>query len=210
MRVYVVRHGESEGNIVNMWNQPHDIALTPTGQKQAQIVGKRLAEVTVDRIIASDMKRAKQTAETIHAARGDAAPIEFSPLLREYRDPSSLLAKRWQDPEVKAFLAKHRQEVDNPDFRIEDEETHTEFHQRAKDVFSFLEKREEKHLVLVSHGGFINLLAAHVVLGAHLTPSTRWHFFENTWHSNTGITIFDQWEPGMWRLLSWNDHAHLA
>ena len=63
MRIYVIRHGQSEANLKNAhagWSQ---VPLTEKGIAQAQAVQPRLRELHFDKVIVSDLLRARQTAE---------------------------------------------------------------------------------------------------------------------------------------------------
>lgn len=63
MRIYVIRHGQSEANRETAhagWSQ---VRLTEKGIAQARAMQPRLQELRFDKIIVSDLRRAKQTAE---------------------------------------------------------------------------------------------------------------------------------------------------
>jgi glucosyl-3-phosphoglycerate phosphatase len=79
-RFMFLRHGETEGNARRVYQSP-DIPLNPAGQAQARRAAEYLREHPVERIFASDMRRAWQTAEA--AAQMVGAPIIPEPRLRE-------------------------------------------------------------------------------------------------------------------------------
>jgi probable phosphoglycerate mutase len=79
-RFIFLRHGETEGNVRRVY-QPQDIPLNPTGLAQARRAAEYLREHPVERILASDMRRAWQTAQT--AAEIVCAPVISEPRLRE-------------------------------------------------------------------------------------------------------------------------------
>ncbi len=58
---WLIRHGQSEGNVGKAHANPHDIPLTPLGRTQARHVAQNLP-ITPDRIVHSPMFRARQTA----------------------------------------------------------------------------------------------------------------------------------------------------
>lgn len=67
--IYVVRHGESEGNKIDAFVGSTDVPLTPLGMKQAELTAKYLKDVDFSAIYTSDLMRARQTAapsERIH------------------------------------------------------------------------------------------------------------------------------------------------
>jgi probable phosphoglycerate mutase len=79
-RFIFLRHGETEGNARRIY-QPFDIPLNPAGQAQARRAAEYLSEYPVERILASDMRRAWQTAEAVAELVG--APVVPEPRLRE-------------------------------------------------------------------------------------------------------------------------------
>ena len=67
--VYVVRHGESEGNKIDAFIGRTDVPLTDLGVKQAELTAEYLKDVKFSAIYTSDLMRARQTAapsEKIH------------------------------------------------------------------------------------------------------------------------------------------------
>ena len=79
-RFIFLRHGETEGNAQRIY-QPSYIALNQTGQEQALRAAGYLRGHPVERILASDMRRAWQTA--LAAAQAVGAPEIAEPRLRE-------------------------------------------------------------------------------------------------------------------------------
>ena len=76
-RFLFVRHGESEGNLNNIFLGHTDLDLTELGHSQAELTARYLAEADIDVLYSSDLKRAWQTAEHI-AAKKDMSIIADS------------------------------------------------------------------------------------------------------------------------------------
>ncbi len=207
MKLYCIRHGQSVGNVARLYYQPDDEPLSEAGVHQANIVAKRLKSIPIDEIITSDYTRAKQTGEIINKVLKK--PISHTPLLRERIGNSKYKDKPWDDPEVSEYFARLRAAKDM-NYKEHDEETVAELFKRAEQFLRLIEKKDVASIAIVSHGIFLNVLTQLITIGKkHITPELHQHFFRHTWVSNTGITIFEEWEPGRWYLLSWNDHAHL-
>ena len=79
-RFIFLRHGETEGNARRVY-QPPDIPLNSTGQAQARRAAEYLRDHPIERILASDMRRAWETAQA--AAEMLHAPLSPEPRLRE-------------------------------------------------------------------------------------------------------------------------------
>ena len=79
-RFIFLRHGETEGNARRVY-QHAEIPLNQTGMEQARRAADYLRTHPVERILASDMQRAWQTAQA--AAEIVGAPVIAEPRLRE-------------------------------------------------------------------------------------------------------------------------------
>lgn len=67
MDLYIIRHGESQGNVGQDVENP---CLTELGQKQAELLALRLRNVKFDAILSSPLTRAVQTATPLAELRG--------------------------------------------------------------------------------------------------------------------------------------------
>ena len=82
MHIYLVRHGQSHVNLTDLTASHRDEPLTDVGQAQAAAVAQHIAEeLAVDRILASTVQRAAQTARIIAASVG--CDVHFDDRLRE-------------------------------------------------------------------------------------------------------------------------------
>lgn len=68
MKIYVVRHGQTEWNLDNRVCGITDIDLTNIGMEQARKLSDSLSARKIDIIISSPLKRAQQTARIISGA----------------------------------------------------------------------------------------------------------------------------------------------
>jgi broad specificity phosphatase PhoE len=78
--VLVVRHGQSTWNAARRWQGQADPPLSDLGQHQAAVAAQCLG--TFDVVVASDLERARHTAEIIAAELG-IGPVDLDPRLRE-------------------------------------------------------------------------------------------------------------------------------
>lgn len=79
-RLLLVRHGQSTWNADGRWQGWADPPLTDLGRQQAKDAASRLGEV--DLVVASDLARARETAEIIAAELGT-GPVEVDDAYRE-------------------------------------------------------------------------------------------------------------------------------
>ena len=79
--LFLVRHGETVDNARQIMQGQTQGCLNEKGREQARVVAERLATESIDAIVASDLRRAIQTAEIIAEPHG--LPVVTTPLLRE-------------------------------------------------------------------------------------------------------------------------------
>lgn len=81
MRLYIIRHGQTEANKQRFfYNDEDDIPLTELGREQAMRIRPILEKFHFDRVYSSDYQRAIQTQQL---ALPDAKDVIRTPLLRE-------------------------------------------------------------------------------------------------------------------------------
>ena len=79
--LYLARHGETVDNANQILQGRTQGMLNEKGQEQAENLAKSLDGIQIDAVIASDLKRAVDTAEVIAQRRS--LPLITTPLLRE-------------------------------------------------------------------------------------------------------------------------------
>ena len=69
-KMILIRHGESNGNVMKKFSGFQDVELTEKGIWQAKRLAQRLKNLKVDKVYCSDLKRAHHTAEIVFKNRG--------------------------------------------------------------------------------------------------------------------------------------------
>ncbi len=197
MHLYLVRHGQSEGNARGVLQGRLDFGLSELGRRQAEATAARLLSERVDRVVSSPLLRAAQTAEAISAALG--LPVEPEPALQEYDvgDVSGLTGPEIRErfPEVRAAYARGERP------RFPGEEGRDVFNAR---VTSFLARHRDgdETIVAIAHGGVVSELC-YLVLGV---DGGRRGLFEV---ANCSITEVRRDRAGRLVLQRHNDVCHL-
>lgn len=78
MRLLLVRHGQSEWNAERRLQGQADIGLSDLGRAQAEALRATIDQAAPCRVVASDLKRVRETAERLNAAS-----VHFTEGLRE-------------------------------------------------------------------------------------------------------------------------------
>ncbi len=144
MKLYVIRHGQTNDNIHNIINGRSNEELNEIGKEQAREMRKKVEALDIDLIICSPLIRARQTAHIINAKN---IPIIFDDRIIE-RDSGE-------------YTNKHYSEVDREDFynyysntKYQYAETIKDVCDRVKDFLDDIKIRyQDKNILLVTHGG---------------------------------------------------------
>ena len=66
MKLYVVRHGQTEINVKGQINGHNDIGLNEKGIKQAKEAGKKVKDLKIDLVFCSPIKRTRETCMNVN------------------------------------------------------------------------------------------------------------------------------------------------
>lgn len=204
-RLIFVRHGESNTTVSRRIGGFRTCTgLSPLGRMQAERLRQRWAKVpefTADVLISSQFPRARETAEIISPALGD-LPVELVEGFGEH-DPGEECDGITFDEFVSRY-GERDWESDPFTVGFPGGETLAAFHLRIGEAISqTVQRHEGKNIVITCHGGVID-----AALRQALRAPSIGSF--DIWTLNTSITEFQLVRPGRWRLLRYNDHAHLA
>jgi broad specificity phosphatase PhoE len=107
MKIYIIRHGQTELNKANLINGHIDDTLTPEGMEQARVATLGLPN-SLKRIYCSSLGRAKQTAEIINEQLGldltfhdelkevNFGDLQGTPYLEQYKKRHMALDYDWR------------------------------------------------------------------------------------------------------------------
>ena len=70
MKLYLIRHGETDWNRLLRFQGREDVPLNETGIRQAEACGKALSDSGIQAVFTSPLKRARRTGEIVAAASG--------------------------------------------------------------------------------------------------------------------------------------------
>jgi broad specificity phosphatase PhoE len=207
MKLYLVRHGQTESNLKRIMNGPN-MVLSPVGIAQAEELAKRFTSIPIDKMYCSTYPRAKQTAEILRKVVK--VPLEIIETITEKKAPTSLLGYHMDSPEIKNFGALQREHRADPDWRFEDAENMQDVFKRATAFLEMVKKGSEQSVLAVTHGGFLRYALAAVLLKRSLDLFIKTGILKTTIHANTGITVLELGKSNEWEIVTWNDFAHLG
>ena len=156
--LFIMRHGQSEADLLDCFEGRADFPLTDLGREQARLAGAWFAQrFTVDRLIASTLKRAAETARIVAEALG--VPVEYDEQLMEMNNGELAGLPRAEGKRRFAHLFVGRAELALHQ-SFPGGETPAAFRARAEMVVSRLidETGDGGRVLLVTHGGMTNAL----------------------------------------------------
>lgn len=205
MHLVLVRHAESIWNAEHRWQGQSDVPLSERGRNEAFELAGRLAKTHFDAIFASDLSRARETAEAI-VARNEAQPTMRVALSRGLREMD---LGAWCGLPHAEVLARYPDDVDALS-RGEDRpiggtgESLSAFEARVHDALerSLATVPEARRVLVVTHGGCIR-----AVLLRLLGLRGRRRPLEGA--GNTSLTTLRADRGVPVELLVYNDASHL-
>ena len=188
MKLYMVRHGQSETNLARRFTGWAQVNLTEKGLEDARRAGEYLKGLTFDRIYSSDLVRAVQTAQ---AAIPGCRPIQLD-CLREI----SVGELEWQHVDECAVrygenFHEHRRNLNFVPYGGEDQSM---MENRVRRFLQMLEADPCEQAVAFVHAGVVQT-TLDLVLGMKVDRShLRCH--------NGSVAVFE-YEGGRWLLHTW-------
>ena len=145
MKLYVIRHGQSETNKTGCYTGWAQVSLTEKGVEDAKSIRPLLDKVPFDKIFTSDLIRARQTAE--NAIPG--CTYEQTPLLREIN--VGTLAGR---PSA-GLTEQEKQKIQSSGYVDFDGESREDLKARIHTFLSQVETLDCEYVAAFSHAGFL-------------------------------------------------------
>ncbi|MGI8789241.1 MAG: histidine phosphatase family protein [Pyrinomonadaceae bacterium] len=202
-RLFLVRHGQSDGNAEGRFGGHSPTPLSALGKQQAELTAQALSKEKINHIYSSDLFRAMQTAEPL--ARILDLPVIAAPAFRE-RKVGVLEGKTFD--ESKAEHPKDYYALVNRNIYhvITEGESYRQLLKRAtRELHEILRAHAGEGIVIFSHTGAICFLTLYL-LGAinRHTKTTPWLVT-----SNCGINRFEIRGRNNIRVHALNDTRHL-
>jgi broad specificity phosphatase PhoE len=201
--VYLIRHGQSLGNLHNVCLGHTDIDLTELGYAQAELTAKTLANVDFAAIYSSDLVRARNTAAPHCKIRG-VEPI----LSKAFRE---LYFGDWENSSVDYLKAEFSEEFtigwrqNFGTFTPPNGECVTDMAKRMRQaVKKAAEEHKGENILIVSHAAAIRALWGEI---SGLEPAT-WGS-ETHFPSNASYSVLE-YENGILIPVSYSNDSHLG
>ena len=197
--IYIVRHGQTEWNLLGKTQGHGNSDLTPKGIEQAVLLADSMTKYPIDYIYSSDLGRAYQTAEIIGNKLN--IEVEKTEALREMNFGT------WEGRIIKDIIEEdpelYKMWRNEPHLaKIPQGETLSQIKERT-DAFikEINEKYDGKHIVLVTHS-----LCARIMLLSFLDSDVKNIYRIN--QANTALNIIELRDYGP-VVMKMNDTTHI-
>ena len=199
-RIYLIRHGEAEGNIYRRCQGQYEGRISAKGLRQIDALAERLKDIHFDALYSSDLKRTLRTAEAV--TKYHDLPLHPEPRLRE------LNLGPWEDLPFGDLMYAEPQLMrwfnDDPDrWYVEGAETFAQLKNRIRGVLTELGKAHDgQTIVCCTHGMAIRSFLSDVLE----IPSAEIHRIPHG--DNTAVSLVT-YEDGRFSAVYYNDASHL-
>ena len=192
-RICLIRHGETDWNVERRMQGHLDIALNATGLAQAKGLAGMLEEHCFAAIYASDLSRARQTAQA--AATMLQAQVLLLAELRE-RNYGIFQSLTYEEARRRYPAAYRCFEARDPDFVLSGGESLRAFAGRVTRCLTEIATRHaEEEVLIVAHGGVLDI-ARRAATGMSLAATRDFTI-------NNAAINWLEYSNGHWRVLSW-------
>lgn len=201
VKIYLIRHAEAMGNVLEFFQGHTDEAVSEKGEKQLECLAERFRDIPIERLYSSPLKRTVSTAEAVNRYHGlpiikDEGLIEINGGVWEGR-PWAELPERYP---TEYGLWKNRME----DFYIEGGERMTEVFERMKLTMDKIARENEgRTIAVVSHGCALrNFLC--FCMGRPISALK-----DVGWSDNTAVSLVEYDDNFHPRIIFKNSNEHL-
>ncbi|EAR7911258.1 adenosylcobalamin/alpha-ribazole phosphatase [Salmonella enterica] len=171
MRLWLVRHGETEANVAGLYSGHAPTPLTEKGIGQAKTLHTLLCHAPFDRVLCSELERARHTARLVLEGRD--APQHILPELNEmyFGDWEMRHHRDLTHEDAESYAAwctdwQNAVPTNGEGFQA--------FTQRVERFISRLDAFSDcQSLLIVSHQGVLSLLIARLLA---MPAASLWHF----------------------------------
>lgn len=161
MRLYLVRHGETDWNKELRLQGREDIPLNECGRQQAYECGETIKSLELDLIVSSPLQRAADTAKIIGECLGLHHVIVDEDIIERDFGEASGMTYHEKNEKYKNLII--------PRF----EDTKSLLNRAIRAIKKYGAAHTDGHVLMVSHGGTINAIISYVTNGKLGTGKTR-------------------------------------
>ncbi len=160
MKIYLIRHGQTTGDVEDKYGGAYDDNLTENGIKQAQKLANILDKSNIQFIYSSPLKRAQQTANILGSQSN--CQIKIVEDLKERNKNGILTGMTKSEAQIRyPNLVEQLKDYRN---QIEGAESQADFERRIQKIFSeIISSTQHSTIGIVTHGMVFWVIFANIL-----------------------------------------------
>lgn len=200
-RIYLIRHAEAEGNLYRIAQGQYDSLITDRGYRQIAALSRRFADIPIDAVYSSDLRRTCITAQALYVPKH--LPLHKCKKLRE------ICVGEWEQMTWGEIARRAPEELEHFTnrldlWRVPGAETVLQVQQRMLEaVREISEAHDGETVAAFSHGMAIRILLAAIQGCSHEELARTTH------GDNTAVSLIES-DGGKLRVIFRDDNSHLA
>lgn len=202
VKIYLVRHGEAMGNVLEFFQGRTDAEISSKGKMQLDALAQRFKDINIDVIYSSPLKRTIETAEAVN--RYHDVPMILNSDIIEING-GRWEGEKWADLPEKFPHEYHLWKTEINKFQAPDGESTQQVYDRMKAaVNKIAAENQGKSVAVVSHGMSIKAFLTYA-------DGRTWdNYSDPGWSDNTAVSMIEYDDNMNMRLVYKNDSSHLA
>lgn len=157
MKLYLIRHGQTDWNLAGRIQGVHDIPLNETGLRQAEMAAKGMESRKVAAVYCSNLQRAAQTAAAV--AKRQNVPVHAVDGLEEMNF-GLWEGCTWKEIEEQYPNEKRAMDANPMEVRAPEGESYLDVMKRSVEALKKIASENKEDVAVVTHGGVIASIVA--------------------------------------------------
>lgn len=194
MKIYIIRHGETDANKNGVLQGISNWPLNEDGIKLAEITGQNMKGIKFDACFSSPLDRARQTAELVLSNSGNKVDIQIDERIKELNmgiyEGKSISRENLEVPVIKILLFKWNALLSG---RFKGGESAWDCCKRTQDFLEELAKKDYECVLVSTHGGALRAML-------HKLYKNRLSYWQGRVPYNCAVSIVEV-KDGKMKLL---------
>ena len=168
LKLYIVRHGETEWNVIKRFQGQLNTPLTEKGIKKLKETGKKLENVTFEEIYTSELERTVNSAEIILNENGGYKNKKME--LKKLAELNEVHFGVWQGLKYEEVFLKYPEEANNYFYNVKNYKAENVEAENLKDALErclrginkILSSHKSGNILVVTHGTVFEMFINYV------------------------------------------------
>ena len=168
LKLYIVRHGETEWNVIKRFQGQLNTPLTKKGIKKLKETGKELEDVTFEEVYTSELERTVNSAEIILSENRGYKNKKLK--LKKLAELNEVYFGVWQGLKYEEVFLKYPEEANNYFYNVKNYKAENVKAENLKDALErflrginkILSSHKSGNILIVTHGTVFEMFINHV------------------------------------------------